>query len=102
MIFGRALNTLSFVLRHHRGTYRTLHTSYLLGKEVRQTIRCWRTKAERLPNVQSRLPVQAISRGPLQHFFGYYDKCPWDHSGRRILGLEAPSIHRTPKPGDKI
>ncbi len=25
------------------------------------------------------------SNGPKTHFFGYYDKCPWDFSGTRIL-----------------
>jgi hypothetical protein len=27
-------------------------------------------------------PVDNLTCGPRHHFFGYYDKCPWDSTGR--------------------
>jgi len=33
-------------------------------------------------------PVCSLTRGPRRHFFGYYDKCPWDSTGRYALALE--------------
>ena len=34
------------------------------------------------------------------HFFGYYDKFPWDGSGRYLLALEQTFLHRQPE-GDE-
>ena len=31
--------------------------------------------------------ARALTQGPGHHFFGYYDKCPWDLSGRYLLDL---------------
>jgi len=44
---------------------------------------------------------RAITRGPKHHFFGYYEKCPWDASGRYHLALEVPFIDRMPTPEDR-
>jgi len=38
--------------------------------------------------------------GPNHHFFGYYDKSPWDMSGRYMLAMETDFINRLPKPED--
>ncbi len=34
------------------------------------------------------------------HFFGYYDKCPWNKSGETLLALEADFLDRLPGPQD--
>ena len=34
------------------------------------------------------------------HYFGYYDKCPWDGTGRYFLSLEIDFIDRPPALGD--
>lgn len=34
------------------------------------------------------------------HFFGYYDKFPWDATGRYLLSLETTFIDRPPTPND--
>ncbi len=47
-------------------------------------------------------PVEAITRGPKYHWFGYYDKCQFDPSGRYVLGMEVDFEHRAPMPGDVI
>src|SRR5439155_9256544 len=44
--------------------------------------------------------VRAVTGGPRHHSFGYYDKTPWDASGRYLLALEAPFCDRSPGPRD--
>ena len=44
------------------------------------------------------LPASPITSGPKHHFFGYYEKCPWDASGRFHLALEIPFMDRMPQP----
>jgi len=45
-------------------------------------------------------PLESLTRGPRHHFFGYYDKCPWDSTGRYVLALEATILDRPPSAGD--
>jgi hypothetical protein len=57
----------------------------------------WPTvRAEELP------PVRAITRGPLFHWFGYYDKLQFDPSSRYALGNQVGFEHRSPRPDDVI
>ncbi|MCK4376368.1 MAG: hypothetical protein KAX19_13615 [Candidatus Brocadiae bacterium] len=44
--------------------------------------------------------VRAVTRGPRHHWFGYYDKTPWDVAGRHMLALEAGFMDRPPGPDD--
>ncbi len=44
--------------------------------------------------------VRAVTRGPRHHWFGYYDKTPWDVTGRHMLALEAGFMDRPPGPDD--
>jgi len=48
----------------------------------------------------TRTITHAITKGPKHHFFGYYDKCPWDPTGEYILALETKFMHRPPKVED--
>jgi len=43
--------------------------------------------------------AQRVTDGA-HHFFGYYDKFPWDVSGRYLLSLEVPFIDRQPNGED--
>ena len=45
------------------------------------------------------LPIQRVTQGPKHHFFGYFDKFPWDKSGRRLLAQEIDFTARQPRPG---
>lgn len=55
------------------------------------------------PAVQVRpMPVRALTRGPRAHFFGYYDKCPWDATNRLLLAHESPFCDRQPVPGEAV
>jgi hypothetical protein len=49
----------------------------------------------------SRFECRALTQGPKHHFFGYYDKFPYDVSGRFVLGLEADFMDHPPQPEDK-
>jgi hypothetical protein len=54
-----------------------------------------------MPVSQDSVPVRAVTAGPRHHFFGYYDKSPWDATGRYMLALEAPFADREPGPDDR-
>jgi len=47
-------------------------------------------------------PARAVTRGPKHHFFGYYDKCPWDATGRYLLAMEIGFFDRQPRPGEPL
>jgi len=44
--------------------------------------------------------VRRITAGPNHHSFGYYDKCPWDATGRYVLALEMGFMDRPPAADD--
>ena len=46
------------------------------------------------------MQAQAITTGPQHHFFGYYDKCPWDPSGRLLLAKQTDFMERPMTPTD--
>lgn len=46
------------------------------------------------------IKVSAATMGPKHHFFGYYDKCPWDREEKFLLSLEVDFLHRLPEPDD--
>jgi hypothetical protein len=49
-----------------------------------------------------KVPARAVTRGPLHHWFGYYDKSPWSADGRFLLANEVDFVDRQPKPGEAI
>ena len=49
-----------------------------------------------------KVPARAVTKGPEHHLFGYYDKSPWDSTGRYLLAMEAEFCDRQPKPNDFI
>jgi len=55
-----------------------------------------------MPIEERFLPVQRITEGPFYHFFGYYDKFPWDITGRYILGMQVSFMNRPPTPEDVL
>lgn len=46
------------------------------------------------------LSLLRITEGPLNHFFGYYDKSPWNKSGEFILSLATTVYNHQPEPDD--
>jgi hypothetical protein len=53
-----------------------------------------------MPITQHYLPARAVTSGPRFHWFGYYDKFPWDATGRYLLSLEVDFMDRAPTPAD--
>ncbi|HEV7214971.1 MAG TPA: hypothetical protein VGP33_07570, partial [Chloroflexota bacterium] len=53
-----------------------------------------------MPISETLCPARALTGGARQHFFGYYDKTPWDASGRYTLALSVDFIGRPPEPDD--
>lgn len=47
-------------------------------------------------------PVRALTKGPAHHFFGYYDKTPWNASGSLVLAHEAAFGDRAPGAQDAV
>jgi hypothetical protein len=52
--------------------------------------------------MQCDLPIRAVTRGPKSHFFGYYDKFPWDGSGRYLLAMQIGFYDRNPEPDEAL
>ena len=50
--------------------------------------------------VESWIPFRAVTTGPKQHWFAYYDKLQFDPSGRYLLGMEVDFNGRSPLPDD--
>jgi hypothetical protein len=47
-------------------------------------------------NSRNYVSYQQVTDGDREHFFGYYDKSPWDCAGENILCLSAPFTDRHP------
>ena len=48
------------------------------------------------------VPARAVTRGPLHYFFGYYDKTPWDATGRYLLVNRTDFADRQPTRDDAL
>ena len=53
-----------------------------------------------MPHVEWGVPVRRVTQPPAHHHFGYYDKFPWDSTGRYLLSLETAFMDRPPTPDD--
>ena len=53
-----------------------------------------------MPHEERSLPTHPVTRGPNHHFFGYYEKSPWDSTGRYLLALETRFNDRPPRSDD--
>ncbi len=54
-----------------------------------------------MPHITREAPVRPVTRGPRFHYFGYYDKFPWDATGRYLVGWETDFMDRPPAPDDR-
>ena len=45
--------------------------------------------------------INRVTSEPGHHYFGYYDKTPWDPGGRYLLALRTALADRVPQPSDR-
>jgi hypothetical protein len=50
---------------------------------------------------QNMSKINCVTSKEAEHFFGYYDKSPWDANNRYLLTLKVPFADRHPGQGDK-
>ena len=55
-----------------------------------------------LPHKSKPAPIQAITRGPHHHWFGYYDKFQFDPTDRYVLSMRVGFEHRAPNSNEVI
>ena len=53
-------------------------------------------------NLSGKLPVQQLTTGPQQHWFGYYDKQQISANSRYALGNQVDLFFRSPTPQDSL
>ncbi len=63
--------------------------------------RRWPAVYEFLHFGRLRCPVRAVTNGPKHHFFGYYDKSPWNSTENLLLTHEVDFNDRPPTPADR-
>jgi len=91
--------------------YKSLASSPALPWRLRQRMDRWLESScrDRRPGLyrwlhlgQARDRLRAITSGPAHHFFGYYEKPPWNASGSLVLAHEALFNDRPPGPDDPV
>ena len=75
-----------------------LTTAAAVGAMTTRSLR----KAGAAPEPGPYPPAIPVTSGPKHHFFGYYDKCPWDATGQFLLAMEIGFYDRQPKPGEPL
>ncbi len=62
-----------------------------------------RGPADSVGELAHELPeLRALTRGPAQHFFGYYDKLQFDPTDRYVLGMATQTENRLVEPKDSV
>lgn len=91
--------------------YRSIMAISGLPWRLRQTLERWVEGPVRarqaslyrwLHHGSPRERLQPITTGPKHHFFGYYDKFPWNASQTLMLAHEAEFNDRAPGPDDRL
>ncbi len=55
-----------------------------------------------MPHSSQPCPIERITHAPFRHFFGYYEKTPWNATGQRLLGMRVNFQHRPPSAEDVV
>lgn len=96
---------------HPMGLYHSIVGSPLLPWRLRHSVENWveDSASVEYPGLYRWLhfgqaidPARPVTQGPKHHFFGYYDKSPWNASGRYLLANEADFNDRAPAADDPL
>jgi hypothetical protein len=91
--------------------YKTLSTNPAIPWRLRNGLERWVESScrDRQPGLyrwlhfgEARDRLRAVTSGPGHHFFGYYDKCPWNASQKLMLAHEASFNDRPPTAEDGV
>lgn len=91
--------------------YRRLISTNVVPWRIRNAAEQWvETQCyARLPSIYRQLllgrgrdRLTALTHGPKHHFYGYYDKSPWNASGKFILAHESDFNDRAPTAEDSV
>jgi hypothetical protein len=91
--------------------YRTLSANRMIPWRLRHGFEQWVESScrDRMPGVYRWLHLgeahdrlRALTSGPGHHFFGYYDKCPWNATGDLLLTHQASFNDRAPGAEDSV
>src|SRR5256886_5004077 len=91
--------------------YKALSTSPVIPWRLRHGFERWVESScrDRRPGLyrwlhfgEARDRLSAVTSGPGHHFFGYYDKCPWNASGTLLLAHESAFNDRPPGADDSV
>lgn len=91
--------------------YRALATTNVIPWRLRNGLERWVESScrDRNPSLyrwlhfgDGRDRLHAVTAGPGHHFFGYYDKSPWNASGTLLLAHEAAFNDRPPGADDSV
>jgi hypothetical protein len=91
--------------------YKTLSTNPVIPWRLRQGLEQWVESScrDRRPGLyrwlhfgEARDRLGAVTFGPKHHFFGYYDKHPWNASGTLLLAHETTFNDRPPAAEDSV
>jgi hypothetical protein len=91
--------------------YKSVSGSPIIPWRLRQRFERWLESScrDRRPGLyrwlhfgDARDRLRAVTAGPGHHFFGYYEKCPWNASGTLLLAHEATFNDRPPDADDCV
>lgn len=91
--------------------YKALSTSPVIPWRLRKGLERWLESScrDRQPGLyrwlhfgEARDRLSAVTSGPKHHFFGYYDKCPWNASETLLLAHEASFNDHAPGADDGV
>ncbi|NKN33380.1 hypothetical protein [Marichromatium bheemlicum] len=91
--------------------YRQLRDTRLLPWRLRNRLECWVEEVARcrypalyrwLHLGDARSHLRAVTETPGHHFFGYYDKSPWNSTGEVLLAHRAAFNDRAPSAEDVL
>lgn len=85
----------------HRRAFGTALAAMIAAPGLTRRVRA-RDDAPRQVDVSDRITVRAVTKGPLHHFVGYYDKHPWNGNGRYLAVHQSPFADRQANPGEAV
>ncbi len=85
-----------------RRQFQTYWLQGIVGAVSASAVRADQANTAGVGPLETFVPTRAITRGPMNHWFGYYDKREFDPSGKLVLANEVSFEGRSPTGDDSI